>query len=93
MSALKDFFTGYWHYADWYLIGIVVVYVVMVVAFRRPGKAFGILLAGLYVTMTAYFLSARERLGFSPETALGMVVVFGLALVAVVYYFVFIRTE
>ncbi|HUW56519.1 MAG TPA: hypothetical protein VMZ92_07780 [Planctomycetota bacterium] len=93
MGAIKDFFTGYWHFADWYLIGIVVVYLVALLILRRPGKAFTVLLTGLYVTMTAYFLSVRERLSFSQETALGMVVVLGLALAAVVYYFMFIRTD
>ena len=60
---------------------------------RRRGRAFAILLLGVYVTMTAYFLSVRESMNYTLETSLGAVVIFGLALMAVLYYFVFIRSE
>ena len=93
MDALRGFLAGYWAHAQWYLLGVGVLSVVTMVLLRRPGKAFAILLLGVYITMTLYFLSVHEGMGFSLETALGTVVVGGLALMALLYYFLFIRSE
>jgi len=93
MEALKSFFVNYWAYARWYLIALGVFYLLMALVGRRPGKAFAMLILGIYVTMAAYFLSVREELGFALETSLGMVIIGGLALGALFYYFLFIRSE
>ena len=93
MDALKSFLEGYWAQAQWYLLGVGLLSVVTMLFLRRPGKAFAILLLGVYITLTLYFLSVHEGMGFSLETALGTVVVAGLALVALLYYFLFIRSE
>lgn len=93
MDAVKSFLAGYWAYAQWYLLAIAAVSLVTMLVLRRRGRAFAILLLGVYVTMTAYFLSVREDMGYSLWTSLGIVVVLGLAVMVVLYYFVFIRTE
>ena len=93
MDAVKGFLEGYWAHAQWYLLGVGSLSVVTMVLLRRPGTAFAILLLGVYVTMTLYFLSVHERMGFSLDTCLAVVVLSGLALVALLYYFLFIRSE
>ena len=93
MDAVKSFLTGYWAYAQWYLLAMAAVSLVTMLILRRRGRAFAILLLGVYVTMTAYFLSVREDMGYTLWSSLGIVVVLGLAVMVVLYYFVFIRTE
>ena len=93
MDGIKSFLADYWACARYYLIALGVFYLLMALVWRRPGKAFGVLLMGTYVTMAGYFLSVREEMGFAPETSLAVVIVAGLALGALFYYFVFIRTE
>ena len=93
MDGIKSFLAGYWDYARWYLVALGVLYLLMALVWRRPGKAFGLLLMGTYVTMVGYFLSVREELGFALETWLAIVILAGLVLGALLYYFVFIRTE
>ena len=94
MEAIKDFFVGYWDYCQWYCIGIAAAWLIVLGPFRQPGKAWGLLLLGLYVTLTAYFLSVRYRqMGFELEMALGLVIVFGLALAGFFYYAYFIRSD
>ncbi len=93
MDAVKSFLAGYWAYAQWYLLAMAAVSLVTMLILRRRGRAFAILLLGVYVTMTAYFLSVREDMGYTLWSSLGIVVVLGLALMVVLYYFVFIRSE
>ena len=91
-DAIKVFLTGLWQQAQWHLLGIGALSLVLLVVFRRPGKAFVVLLLGVYVIGTTHFLSFRESMGFTLETALGVVVLLGLAVMALLYYFIFIRT-
>lgn len=91
MEGLKEFLKDYWDFARWYLLALGLLYLVMTLWFRRGGRATALLLIGVYVTITAYFLKVRESLGFSPEMALAVVIVSGLVFLAIVYYFVFIR--
>jgi len=93
MDAIKQFFIGFWEYCRWYLVGIGVAYLILLIPFRQPGKAMGLLLLGLYVTLTAYFLSIYREMGFELEAALGVVILFGLALAALLYYAFFIRAD
>jgi len=95
MEAIRSFFVNYWAFSQWYLIGIGVVYLVILLPFRQPGKAGAFLVVGLYITLTAYFLttSAYKDMGLDKEWALGVVIVLGLALCGLMYYAYFIRSE
>ena len=93
MESIKRFLIDYWEYCQWYLIGLAAVSLILLFPFRQRGKAAGLLLLGLYVTMSVYFLSVYRDLGFTDTTSLGVVIVFGLALGATFYYFFFIRAE
>jgi CHASE2 domain-containing sensor protein len=87
-----SFFEGYWNFSMWALIVIAVVFVLMTWPMRRPGKAFAVLLLGVYATMAWYFLTIYEQVGFDIEYAVGLVILAGLVIGATFYYFVFIRT-
>ena len=93
MEGIKSFFVEYWAFARFYLIGVAVVYFVAAVPLRQPGKAVALAVAGVYVTMTAYFLSVYRELGLEQEWALGIVLVCGLAIGSLFYYTFFIRGE
>ena len=93
MEAIKNFFVDYWHFCQWYLVGIGVAYLILLGAFRQPGKAMGVLVLGLYLTMTAFFWSRREGWGVTEEAAIGIVIVTGLGIAALMYYAYFIRAD
>ena len=93
MDTIRVFLTGYWQQMQLYLLGIGSLSLVLLVVFRRPGKAFAALLLGGYVTGTTHFMSIHKSMGFTLETALGVVIILGLALLALLYYLIFIRME
>ena len=86
------FWEGYWKFAEWYLIALAAVFLIAALFMRRPGAGFGILLFGVYVTLSWYFMTVYDTLGYSQEWALGIVIGSGLALGALFYYFIFVRT-
>ena len=91
-QAIGSFFEGYWDFSMWALIVIAVAVLAIAIPMRRPGKAFAVLLLGVYATMAWYFMTAYEEMGFEIETAVGAVIVVGLVIGATFYYLVFIRT-
>ncbi|HUV38515.1 MAG TPA: hypothetical protein VMY39_02830, partial [Planctomycetota bacterium] len=91
METLRSFFTGYWEMCRYYLVAIGVLYLIILIPFRQPGKALAALVVGLYATLSVYFLSVYRQLGFEQEWALGVVIVIGLALCGLFYYAFFIR--
>ena len=93
MEGVKEFFVGYWDFSRSYLIALVVVYLIAAVPFRQPGKAIALVVVGIYVTMTAYFLPIYEELGLNQEWALGIVIVCGLGIGSLFYYTFFILGE
>ena len=93
MEEIKQFLVGYWDHCQWWLVGIGVVYLILLIPFRQSRKAMTVLLLGIYLTMTAYFLSVREEMGLDPDLSLGVVIGVGLALGALLYYFFVIRAE
>jgi hypothetical protein len=93
MDAIEDFLIGYWDYAQWFLAAAAVVSLGAWIVLRRPGKAFAILMLVVYFTLAARFLAVRDSLGFTPETALAILITSGLAVAVLMYYFVFIRTK
>jgi hypothetical protein len=93
MDAIQAFLTEYWNVMQWYLIGAAALTLVTWLLLRRPGKAFALLLLVVYVTLAAHFLNVREGLGFTPVTALAVLIVSGLAVGVILYFFVFVRTQ
>jgi hypothetical protein len=88
-----DHLAEYWELAKWALLVIGVVVIVIAAPMRRPGKAFGVLLLGLYATVVWYFMTSYQHFGYDVEVAVGLVVLVGLFVLGVFYYLVFIRTS
>ncbi len=87
-----SFLAGYWEFAKWALLVIGVVFLVLAIPMRRPGKAIGLALLGVYASAAWYFMMVHDRFGYDLEMAIAAVIVVGLAVLAAFYYFVFIRT-
>ncbi len=88
------YLAGYWGVMKWALLVIGVIFLIIAVPLRRPGKAFAVLLLGVYATGAWYFMTIYDsRLEMTIETAIAVVVVAGLVVLGIFYYFVFIRTE
>ena len=87
-----QFWQSYWDFAEWYLIAVGVIFLVMLILLRRPGQAFGVLVLGGYATLSWHFMHVYDHLGYSQEWALGIVIGGGLALGSAFYYFIFVRT-
>ena len=87
-----DHLAEYWELAKWALLVLGVVVLFLAVPMRRPGKAFGVLLLGLYATAAWYFMTAYEHFGYDVELATALVILVGLLVLAIFYYLVFIRT-
>ena len=87
-----SFLEGYWGFSMWALIVIAVAFLVIAIPMRRPGKAFAVLLLGIYATMAWYFMTIYEQMGYQIETAVGVVILAGLVIGATFYYLAFIRT-
>ena len=91
-EAVK-FLAGYWEFSQWAAIVVGAMFLLMLWPLRRPGKAFAILLLGLYVTMALYFMKVYSELGFGFATAFGVVIFAGLAVLTLLYFFVFVRAK
>lgn len=87
-----SFLAGYWEFAQWALIATGVVFLVVAIPLRRPGKAFAIALLGVYASAAWYFMTVHDDFGWDIEMAIAAVVIAGLVVLATFYYFVFIRT-
>ena len=87
-----SFLAGYWEFAQWALIATGVIFLILAIPMRRPGKAFGVVLLGLYATSAWYFMTVYDAYGYDFEMAVAAVIVIGLVVLAAFYYFVFIRT-
>lgn len=88
-----DFLAGYWAFAQWALIVIGVVVLLLAVAMRQPGRAFAVLILGIYATAAWYYMTIYEDLGVDLEWAIAGVIAVGLVVVGTFYYFVFIKTK
>ena len=93
MPAARAFLAGYWAFAEWLLICLGVIVVLLVFPLRRPGKAFAVLLVGVYVTIAWYFLRESPRLNIRIPVALGCVICTGLVVLTVLYCLLFIRSD
>ena len=93
MDALLNFLWGYWQFAKWLLAAIGVIAILLLTVLRRRAKGCAVLILGLYVTLTYYFMLNYRVLDFSLEYTLGAVVLAGLVLASGFYYFFFVRSE
>jgi hypothetical protein len=92
LTVQVDHLAAYWELAKWALLVIGVVVLVLALPMRRPGKAFGVLVLGLYATAAWYFMTTYEQFGYEVELAMALVILVGLLVLAIFYYLVFIRT-
>jgi hypothetical protein len=92
-SECTKLLAGYWEFSQWAAIVVGAIFLLMLWPLRRPGKAFAILLLGLYVTGALYFMKVYGELGFGFATAFGVVIFAGLVVMTVLYFFVFVRAK
>jgi hypothetical protein len=85
--------TEYWEFAKWAFLILFAVVLMLIWPLRRPGKAFGVLLLGLYGTFAWFFMSNYEHFALDVSVAIGITVVVGVVVLSTFYYFVFIRTS
>ena len=82
----------YWDLARWALLVIGLAFLILAIPMRRPGKAFGVLLLGVYATAAWFFMTRSDEFGLGAETAIALVVVVGLVVLGIFYYVVLIRS-
>jgi len=77
------FLKGFWEFGKVALITIGVLFLLIALVMRRPGKAFAVLVLGGYATLAWYFMTVYKDLGYDVGIAMGGVVLGSLGVLTI----------